>query len=76
MSYPETADEILAINEALEKLARENPPVAKLVELRYFAGLTLDEAASASGVSVRTAYRYWTYAKAWLHDEISADEVD
>jgi RNA polymerase sigma factor (TIGR02999 family) len=70
---PETADEVLAIHDALDKLARENAPVAKLVELRYFGGLTLPEAASACGVSDRTAHRYWAYAKAWLHDAINTD---
>ena len=76
LSHPETADEVLAIDEAMQKLARENPPVAKFVELRYFAGLTIEEAASASEISVRTAHRYWTYAKSWLHNEIATDEVD
>jgi RNA polymerase sigma factor (TIGR02999 family) len=76
LRQPETAEEILAIDEALGKLARENPPVAKLVELRYFAGLTLEESASASGISIRTAHRYWAYAKAWLHNEISTGDID
>ena len=76
LNHPETAGEVLAIDEALGKLACENQPVAKLVELRYFAGLTLDEAASASGISVRTAHRYWSYAKAWLHHEIAGSELD
>jgi len=71
---PEKADEVLAVDEALEKLARENSPVAQLVQLRYFAGLNLEEAAAAIGVSERTAYRYWAYAKAWLHTEISGNE--
>ena len=70
LSEPEVAEEILAIDEALAQLARENPPVAKLVELKFFAGLTLDEAGSALGISVRTANRYWTYAKAYLHNVI------
>jgi len=76
LSHPEAADQVLAVDEALRKLARQKPPVAELVQLRYFAGLTLEEAACASGISVRTAHRYWTYAKAWLHDEIRADAVD
>lgn len=70
LSEPEVSEEILAIDEALAQLARENPPVAKLVELKFFAGLTLDEAGSALGISVRTANRYWTYAKAYLHNVI------
>ena len=74
LSQQKNSAEILAIDEALKKLALENPPVSKLVELRYFAGLTLDEAAAAIDVSVRTAHRYWTYAKAWLHQEIGDNE--
>ncbi len=70
----EVSSDILAVDEALVKLAQENLPVAKLVELRFFAGLTLDEAALALGVSVRTANRYWTYAKAYLHNAIHDDE--
>src|SRR5262249_8565869 len=68
---PKHANEILAVDEALLKLARENPPVARLVNLRYFGGMTLEEAAAVLQVSVRTAYRYWDYARAWLHHEIS-----
>jgi RNA polymerase sigma factor (TIGR02999 family) len=70
----EASSDILAVDEALVKLAQENPPVAKLVELRFFAGLTLDEASLALGVSVRTANRYWTYAKAYLHNAIHDDD--
>jgi len=70
LSEPEVPEEILAIDEALVELAQDNPPVAKLVELKFFAGLTLDEAASALDISVRTANRYWTYAKAYLHNAI------
>ena len=72
LESPNHADEILAVDEALAKLARENPAVARLVNLRYFAGMTLDEAAAVLQVSVRTAYRYWDYARAWLHHEIGA----
>ena len=76
LSCPEAAIELLEVDEALRKLAREKPSVAKLVDLRYFAGLTLEEAASAEGISVRPAHRYWTYAKAWLHNEINAGNAD
>jgi RNA polymerase sigma factor (TIGR02999 family) len=62
--------DILAMDEALTALANQSPPAAKLVELRYFVGFTMEEAASALGVSVRTAHRYWTYAKAFLHNAI------
>jgi RNA polymerase sigma factor (TIGR02999 family) len=66
--------ELLALNEALARLAVEDPVKARLVELRFFAGLTLDEAAKALGVSVVTAKRYWRYARAWLHREVAGDD--
>ena len=65
-----TPDQLLAIDDALAKLAREDPSAAKLVELRYFAGLTVDEAGKALGMSTATAYRHWNYARAWLHGEL------
>jgi RNA polymerase sigma factor (TIGR02999 family) len=58
--------DILAVDEALSQLACEHPEKAELVKLRYFAGLTLAEAASALGISTATADRYWRYARAWL----------
>ena len=63
-------DEILALNEALEKLAANDPIKAQLVELRYFAGLTSDQAAEVLGISPSTADRHWTYARAWLQAEL------
>jgi RNA polymerase sigma factor (TIGR02999 family) len=65
-------DELLAVHEALDKLAREDPPAAELVKLRYFAGMTMEEAASAMALAPRTAERLWTYARAWLRREIRA----
>jgi RNA polymerase sigma factor (TIGR02999 family) len=65
------AAKVLALNDALERLAAEEPVVAEVVKLRYFAGLTLEEAASALSISLRTANRHWAYAKAWLYDELS-----
>ena len=66
---------IIALDEALNKLAEEDKVVAELVKLRYFAGLTLEQAANMLGVSRRTADRYWAYARAWLYQEINkADE--
>jgi RNA polymerase sigma factor (TIGR02999 family) len=62
---------IIALDEALAKLAEEDKIVAELVKLRYFAGLTLEKAASILGVSRRTADRYWAYARAWLYQEIN-----
>ena len=63
-------DDLLAISEALEKFRMEDPEKAELVKLRYFAGLTLPEIAELLGISRATASRHWTYAKAWLFDEI------
>jgi RNA polymerase sigma factor (TIGR02999 family) len=65
-----TPDQLLAIDDALAKLAREDPSAAKLVELRYFAGLTVDDAGKALGVSTATASRHWNHARAWLHGEL------
>src|SRR5262245_47571837 len=63
-------DELLALHEALTKLSEEDPLKAKLVELRYFVGMTNDEAAQVLGVSAVTAKRYWRYARARLHQVI------
>ena len=65
-----TADQLLAIDDALAKLALEDPEAARLVELRYFAGLSVGEAGAALGISTATAYRHWKYARAWLHSEL------
>ncbi len=64
-------DELLAIDEALKKLEMENPKAAEVVKLRYFAGMTVPEAASALGVSPRTIDRTWQGAKAWLFRELA-----
>jgi RNA polymerase sigma factor (TIGR02999 family) len=64
-------DQLVALDEALTKLAAEHPEKAKLVNLRYFGGLTHDEAAQAIGVSVSTADRHWVFARAWLYRELS-----
>src|SRR4051794_16279569 len=60
-------DELVALDEALKALADEHPEMAQLVNLRYFGGLTHEEAAQAIGVSVSTADRNWAYARAWLY---------
>jgi RNA polymerase sigma factor (TIGR02999 family) len=65
-----TPDQLLAINDALTKLADEDPAAARLVELRYFAGLTVEEGGKALGMSTATAYRHWKYARALLHSEL------
>ena len=59
--------DLIALDDALTKLAAEEPVKAKLVELRYFAGLTVPEAAEILGISTATAERYWTYARTWLY---------
>ncbi len=72
----ETDEEsLLAIDEALEKLAREDAQSAELVKLRFFVGLSYDEAARALGISERTAKRCWTFARAWLYRELSQSAV-
>jgi RNA polymerase sigma factor (TIGR02999 family) len=65
-----TPDQLLAIDDALAKLTREDPAAARLVELRYFAGLSVEEAGQALAMSTATAYRHWKYARAWLHAEL------
>lgn len=60
------AEELLALDEALDRFAARDPVKAELVKLRFFAGLSEEEAAAALGVSRATASRYWTYARAWL----------
>jgi len=62
--------EFLRLNEALEKLEREDPETAQVVKLRFFAGLTNEEVGQALGVTDRTAKRYWTFARAWLFQEL------
>jgi RNA polymerase sigma factor (TIGR02999 family) len=64
-------EDLLAIDEALERLAQESQPCAELVKLRFFAGLTLDEAAVSLGLARRTADRYWVYARARLYEMLS-----
>ena len=68
----ENDDKLLAVNEALEKFTALDPQKAQLVKLRYFVGMTLEQAAEALGISERTAKRYWAFARAWLHEEIKA----
>jgi RNA polymerase sigma factor (TIGR02999 family) len=64
-------DRLLAVDQALEKLSGEEKEVAELVKLRYFTGMTIEQASTALGISVRTANRHWAYAKAWMHKELS-----
>jgi len=63
-------DTLLEVNEALEKLAKEDPDSAEFIKLRFFAGLTNAEAAQALGIPERTARRHWSFARAWLYREL------
>jgi RNA polymerase sigma factor (TIGR02999 family) len=68
-----TEDETLAVDEALQLLEQQNKPCAELVKLRFFAGLTMEDAAAALGIAPRTAHRYWAFARAWLYDALRQD---
>jgi len=63
-------DQLVMIDEALVKLAADDPAAARLVELRYFAGLSVADAGTAIGISTATAYRLWNYARAWLYSQL------
>jgi RNA polymerase sigma factor (TIGR02999 family) len=65
-------DQLLAVNDALDKLAAQNKSEAELVKLRYFVGMTLEEAAEVLGLSARTADNYWAHARAWLFRELKS----
>lgn len=67
------SSELLDLDAALQKLAVEDPAKAELVKLRFFAGLTLEDAAGMLGISPATADRHWTYARAWLYHEMSGE---
>lgn len=63
-------DELLAVNDALDQFALEDPKAAELIKLRYFVGMTMEEAAETLGMPIRTAERLWTFSRAWLKREI------
>jgi RNA polymerase sigma factor (TIGR02999 family) len=73
---PEPAVDLLAVNGALEKFERIDKAAADLVKLRYYAGLTLPQAAEALGISSSTADRQWAYARAWLHAELRENDAE
>jgi RNA polymerase sigma factor (TIGR02999 family) len=73
---PSRAADLLALDEALTRFAAEDPLKAKLVTLRYFAGLSVEEAADALGISRATADRYWAYARTWLYCELGGTAPD
>ncbi len=70
VAAPEPDDELLALHDALGKLAAEDPLKAQLVELRYFVGLTGDQAADVLSISPSAADRHWAFARAWLQTEV------
>jgi RNA polymerase sigma factor (TIGR02999 family) len=70
LASPERSDDLIALDEALEHLARTDPQTAELVKLRFFAGLTIKQAAEHLGISPRTADFRWAYARAWLFERI------
>jgi len=71
IASPDGDDQLLAVNDALEKFAAKEPQKAELVKLRYFAGLTHEEAAQTLGISEPTAKRWWIFSRAWLFNAIS-----
>jgi RNA polymerase sigma factor (TIGR02999 family) len=73
IAAPVRGDQLLAINEALERLSTVDSVAASLVKLRYFAGLDMSEAAAALGISVRTAHEIWAYARSWLRNAMRED---
>ncbi|MGA2660093.1 MAG: ECF-type sigma factor [Verrucomicrobiota bacterium] len=72
LASPAADDQLLAVNEALDKLAAQDPLEAELVKLRYFGGLTIEETAGLLDISPRTARNYWAHARTWLYHEITA----
>jgi RNA polymerase sigma factor (TIGR02999 family) len=66
-------DEVIALDDVLQRLQQQNPPCAELVKLRFFAGLSMEEAATAMQIAPRTAHRYWAFARAWLYDALRED---
>jgi len=70
----EPKEDILAVNEALDKLAGEDQKLAEVIKLRYFAGLTLDQIATIMGIGRRTVDRYWALGRAWLYQEIIQED--
>jgi RNA polymerase sigma factor (TIGR02999 family) len=73
---PEPAVDVVAVHEALERFESVDAVAAQIVKLRYFAGLTIPQAAEALGISTSTADRSWAYARAWLHTALKQDAAD
>jgi RNA polymerase sigma factor (TIGR02999 family) len=75
LAAPEPVEDLLALDEALNKLAKKDQLKAELVQLRYFAGMTIEEAANVLNISTATAKRFWTYTRAWLYQEITGERA-
>jgi RNA polymerase sigma factor (TIGR02999 family) len=73
LTAPDPDDELLALGEALDRFAAIDPQKAQLIDLRYFAGLTGEQAAAVLGISPATADRHWAYARAWLQAEVRGE---
>ena len=69
-------EDLLALDEALEQLTQLDPVAAQLVKLRYFAGLSVEQAAATLQLATATAYRHWTFARAWLHSQVAGRPTD
>ena len=76
LAADQPSEDVLTLDESLEKLTAEEPAAATVVKLRYFAGLTIDQTADTLGLSVRTANRHWAYARAWLYRELHSNGGD
>ena len=74
LAIEDPKDDILAVNEALNKLANEDTKLAEVIKLRYFGGLTLNQIAAIMGIGRRTVDRYWALGRAWLYQEITQAE--
>ena len=72
LSYSSAGEDVLDLNDALDALVAEDPQAAQFVKLRYFAGLTIEEAAEMVGLSRSAACEHWAYARAWLHRRLRA----
>jgi RNA polymerase sigma factor (TIGR02999 family) len=73
IAAPDETEDLLAVNDVLDHFATIDPDAPQLVKLRFFAGLTMNEAADALGMSLRSAHDLWAYARSWLHREMRAD---
>jgi len=76
LAVDSTGDDMIAVDDALTKLAAQQPEAARLIDLHFFAGLTLKDAARCLGISLRTAHRHWIYARAWLRRELDRSAGD